>query len=501
MPDKKITKNNEVKRLLRVRKLLGFSQREMADELGVVHGAIGLWEAGKRKIPGPVLKLLVLYEEELGIVVEKSSQSLDQLITKRLNRSLKIGSLASALVSYITNQAFSYFKSNEKSSLKENTRIALVRQIVDRFSELKGLPQKIGQYISYMDLNASPETQAIFSELQNQSKPLDIIQIIDVFLDDFQKTPKQLFKKFNPHPFSQASIGQVHLGENNQGENLAVKVQYPGIKELIQSDIKNLKELDKVVSLLVKSYQGNDIANELSERCLRECDYLEEKKYHNQFSEIFKNDPRIIIPKIYSDYSSEHILTSQYEDGMSFENFIKNASQDEKDFAGEIIWDHVFYPLMKHQVFNGDSHPGNFLFKKNKVVFLDYGFVNEVPDQIFKIWKNFIKAILNDRPDEVEFLSQKMKFVVNPKEFNFSQFYKFMREWYKPCYLNNDFKFTKEYVIYLWGEMKVNFMQNSSLCFPREFILLSQVQWGLYALLSKLEASRNWSNKFLYYFD
>jgi predicted unusual protein kinase regulating ubiquinone biosynthesis (AarF/ABC1/UbiB family)/DNA-binding XRE family transcriptional regulator len=500
MSKTKTGKNQESKRLIRVRKLLDFSQREMAEELGVVHGAVGLWEANKRKIPGPVLKLIALYEEELGIEVEESKKTLNKLITKRLNRNLKIGSLAGALVSYITNQAVNYFKPDSDNQLKDSTQLALVRQIVDRFSELKGLPQKIGQYISYMDLNASDEIQAIFSELQNQSKPLDMIQIVDVFLEDFGKTPKQIFKKFNPHPFSAASIGQVHLAEDDEGEKLAVKVQYPGIKNLIQSDIKNLKALDKIASLLVKSYQGEDIANELAERCIAECNYLAEKKSQDHFREIFKEDQRICIPKINEKYSSEHILTSTYIEGISFDDFIKNSKSKDKDFAGEVIWDHAFYPLMTKRIFNGDSHPGNFLFKKDQVVFLDYGFVKEVSEDIFNPWKKLIKAILNDDPDQVREISLKLNFITNPEKFNFTQYYQFMRKWYKPCYTNQEFQFTKNYVGELWLEMKTNFMQNPNLSFPKEFILLSQLQWGLYALLSKLESKSNWSERFLKYF-
>lgn len=487
-------------RLLKIRQELHLSQREMADELGVVHGAIGLWETGKRKIPGPVVKLIELYEEELGLHEHASAVDLvEELESTWLARTVKLCNTGAKVTSKLMLDRFRgiFGSQDESNRIRRKTQIAVAKQIVDTLGTLKGLPHKLGQLISYMDVEAPAEVKDIYATLQHLAPPMAPSVVADVIVSEFKKTPNQLFASWNQIPFAAASIGQVHLATTRGNENVAVKIQYPRIKEILRADLKNAALLDQIGSVIVRNHKSGNLMEELSERFLNECDYKLEAQNQMEMRSIYSKTPGIIIPKVFFDLSSDLVLTMEYFEGKKFSEFRKESSQKEKDRAAQIIWDYAFESSIKHRIFNGDPHPGNYLFQDHGIVFLDYGCVKRLSPKVSTEWKKFLWGIAHDKRDVVKEAIFAMDIVPQPKQFHFDVFYELMRKWYYPCYSKKPFTFTRIFVSERWEETKTKYTKIGKTCFPKEHLFLNQLQWGLYAILADLNATAIWSEHFL----
>ena len=492
-------KMSDKERLMRLRELLKLSQREMAEEFGVVHGAVGLWEQGKRKIPGPVMKLIALYEFELGVDdLDLKESYLEKIKSGWFERNMNLSNLSTALISHLSAQAKTLFLDDEKKNqVQLATNLALAKQVVGVLGSLKGLPQKFGQFASYMDLEASDEIREQYASLQAQSVAVHPGQIAEILVEDFRKTPFQLFADWSHKPFAAASLGQVHKAKTHDGDEVAVKVQYPGIQDVIKSDLKNIKLLDQLGKYLLPSHEPEQIMLEIAERTLEECNYLHEAKYQEELRRFQAKDERIVIPKVYADLSSERVLTMEYIKAKDFSEFCKTASPEEKNFAAEVIWDHLFTSLIKHQMFNADPHPGNYLFLPGKVVFLDFGLVKRISKPFFNSWMKFMCAVMSDDRKQVDACILEMGIVADAKKFQFDRFYSLMRAWYYPYYTKGEFEFNKELVLQHWKQMWEELGRNSQIRFPKELLYINQVQWGLHAILAELGAHSDWSRRFL----
>jgi predicted unusual protein kinase regulating ubiquinone biosynthesis (AarF/ABC1/UbiB family) len=483
-----------------VRHALGFSQRAMAEELGVVHGAVGLWETEKRKIPGPVLKLIELYERELGLeALPKAKPALDRLDSTWLSRTAKISGTGAKIVGKVFIDGLRKISCSESDAylIRAKTQKAVAKQIVETFGSLKGLPHKLGQLISYMDVEALPEVRDMYAELQHLTPPMKAATIAEVIVEEFKKTPNQLFDEWSPEPFAAASIGQVHKALTKDGREVAVKVQYPGIYEIIQSDLKNAAIIDRMGAVIVRNHESGNILEELTERFLDECDYTLEAVNQMEIRKIHSDNPKIIIPEVVDELSTRRVLTMEYFEGERFQEFRETATQKAKNDTACTIWDHAFVSAIGHGVFNGDPHPGNYLFKDGKVIFLDYGCVKRIPQNLYKHWKNFLYSIATDNQAGVNHEVVATKIAPDPNRFDFDMFYKLMRDWYYPCYCDKPFTFTRDFVSLQWKEMMEKFPKIGKIRFPKELLFFNQLRWGLYSILADLGVTANWSERFL----
>ncbi len=488
-------KNNEnhAARLKLLRESMGFSQRDMAGELGVVHGTIGLWESAQRTIPGPVLILMDLYERELGLRKVMPDHDLGSLESSWFSRSLKISGVATETgARYIWNHLKILFSPKVTSNeIQKRTTEAMALRIADTLGKLKGLPMKLGQMVSYMNFHHPDMASSSFASLQDSCKPLSAASVTEIIVEEFKKTPNQLFKKWNPTPFAAASIGQVHRAELDNGRMVAVKVQYPQIRESIESDLVSLRLVEKMGTPYFKSQESGSWMNEMEERLLGECDYRKEMESQIRFAKIYKNHHQIVIPEVIPEFTSTRVLTSDLVLGIRFADFLKSASQEEKNRAAEAIWDFSFGSLIRHGIFNGDPHPGNYLFADGKVTFLDFGCVQVLRKETLDIWKRSLKCLKKDDMEGLGKITFEMGFVSDPSTFDLKHHYEAVKTWDAPFLTDGPFSFTPEYLAQCW---KLSATDNPNLRlvnFPREMMLMHHMHWGVYSILTHLKATIN----------
>jgi predicted unusual protein kinase regulating ubiquinone biosynthesis (AarF/ABC1/UbiB family) len=490
----------EADRLRRLRDALGFSQREMAAELKVAHGAVGLWESGARTIPGPVLKLMELFEEELGLHDGAPvTKPLTKLRTSFLSRGFKLSRTAAGATARAAAAALEkMFVSEERSSaVTATTQAAIARQIVDTLGEMKGFAMKVGQMASYLDFALPEPARDVLADLQRSTQPMAPRVVAETFLEDLGQSPRKLFTEWSPQPFAAASIGQVHRARLKTGEDVAVKVQYPGVVDAIRADLKNAALIDRASCLIFRAQEPGVLLAELGDHFLEECDYRLEAANQDEFRRLWAGRGGIAIPRVYTQLSTRRILVTELVEGEDFQTFVAHAAQEERNRTGELLWDFAFESIFRHNVFNGDPHPGNYLFRPRGVTFIDFGCVKRFEGPQIGRWRAFIRATLERDIPRANRLWIEMGLAPDPARYDFDYHQRMIRTLYEPWLLDRPFRFTPEYLARMWNATGFENRNRARMNVPKEWVFAHRLESGLYALLTKLGATANWRAKIL----
>lgn len=254
--------------------------------------------------------------------------------------------------------------------------------IYDGLKELKGSALKVAQMLS-MEKNLLPQSYVDkFSLSQFSVPPLSAPLVRKTFKTYFKKYPEELFDTFSPDSINAASIGQVHKATKN-GKDLAVKIQYPGIRESIGSDIA----LVKPIAVRMFNLQGtsDEYFQEVEEKLTEETDYKLEISQSMKVIEDCEKIDNLLFPKYYPEYSSDKIITMDWMNGIHLSEFCSsNASQEQRNKVGQTLWNFYMYQIHQLKKFHADPHPGNFLVDENdNLIAIDFGCMKEIPNDFY----------------------------------------------------------------------------------------------------------------------
>jgi predicted unusual protein kinase regulating ubiquinone biosynthesis (AarF/ABC1/UbiB family) len=326
-----------------------------------------------------------------------------RLTKGRTKRALQVGSLTTSVGSsylwHALKRPFQTAGQKEQELLDLHLKNAL--RIVESSRELRGAFMKLVQMLSMRDDIFPSEVVNILSVVQSSVPPMDYELIRAQIKNELGKYPEQLFKRFEREAFAAASLGQVHRAKLKSGEEVVVKVQYPGVDETVEQDLKNMKALLHVFTLITRDvlrqkFDASEIYQEMEERLREELDYVHEANNIALFQRLFADDADIIIPQVYSDLSSRRVLTMEFVDGYKFQDILAPGVEKElKDWVAikyfHITWQQIF----EFGVLHTDPHPGNYLVTYHpKLAMLDFGSVRVFPEEIRQGYHTLAKAIL-----------------------------------------------------------------------------------------------------------
>jgi predicted unusual protein kinase regulating ubiquinone biosynthesis (AarF/ABC1/UbiB family) len=364
---------------------------------------------------------------------------------------------------------------------------------------------KAGQLVSFIVEALPPEAQRALATLQSDAPPMAPALAAGVVERELGAPPERVFLDWQPLPAAAASIGQVHRAVLHDGRRAAVKVQYPGVDAAIEADLDNVDVLYALFSAFAaKGLDSKSLVNELRERLHDELDYALEARHQREFATYFAGHPFVTIPAVIEQLSTGRVLTSEWAEGLSWNEFVAGADHAAKQRTGEVIWRFAQHAVHRLGAFNGDPHPGNYRFTRHgDVTFLDFGLVKRwSPGDWERLAPTLDAVVVHRDPQRTVDAMVHAGFLAADHGLDPVEVYDYVSSPYRP-YLVDHFTFTRDFVRDTLGRiMDVKGPHAdvvARLNMPTSFVILDRVVWGVSAILGKLEASGPWRAMLLEY--
>src|SRR6266487_6463991 len=306
--------------------------------------------------------------------------------------------------------------------------------------------------------------------------------------------PERAFASWDPEPIAAASIGQVHRAITRDGRAVAVKVQYPGIAETIAADLGNVALLRRMLRITAPAQDVDALLAELRERVIEELDYRREADNQRLFAAYYDGHPTIGIPAVIGELSTRRLITSELSGGARFAE-LASWSQAERDLAAETIYRFVFRSLYEVHAFNGDPHPGNYLFYGGgRVTFLDFGLVKHFTLAELRPLMQMARSLcVENQPEafrrgleDAGFLRPHAPLSTETIVDHLGVFYATIRQ-PGPLTITPDYASA---VVRHFFDLRSPVAAYVSI--PRSYVILQRINLGLFALLGELSATADW---------
>lgn len=396
-----------------------------------------------------------------------------------------------------TNYAKRYLKKSlgKKENETESNRFHSenAQKVFKEFTKLRGTALKIAQSLS-MDQGMLPEAFAdVLSQAQYSVPPINKALARSIIKKELGAYPEELFESFESEAMAAASLGQVHRARLKSGEKVAVKIQYPNVRNTIDSDLAMARTL--VRRFVKKDANLDDYFEEVRSTLLEETDYIQEGKYLDHFHERF-SDGKYVTPVWHEEFSSRKVLTMSFIEGRHLKEFLQDdPSQEERNHFGQLLWDFFHDQVEQRDFIHADTHPGNFFFAEDgKLGVIDFGCVKRFPESFTQKYMQLLPTHMEKGDDAIRQLYVDLDIIKenpdNPeKEEAFYQFCKNYGNAFAQPYMNDSFDF---------GDPEFKKAINSFAKNPpimneprgdKNFIYSTKVHLGLYSLLMKLQAT------------
>lgn len=301
--------------------------------------------------------------------------------TGRFGRAFKLGKLAAGVTGSVIKATFQSRKGSESEKLEAVTDAAMrnARQIVAVMGEMKGAAMKVGQILSSDPDLVAPEFADALSSLQRSAPPMEYTTVKQVVEQAFDRPIETLFATFDPEPIGAASIGQVHRATLTDGRAVAVKIQYPGIAESLESDLRNLGTLLKVGRVIMTKERVDGFVAEARAALLSEADYEKEAENLVFFRALLADVPGVRAPEPYLEFCRKTVLVMEFIAGDKLDDALMAIEDPERRAALATRFVSLFVHMMHDkQHLHGDPHPGNFMLDADdNIILLDFGCVRQ----------------------------------------------------------------------------------------------------------------------------
>jgi predicted unusual protein kinase regulating ubiquinone biosynthesis (AarF/ABC1/UbiB family) len=294
----------------------------------------------------------------------------------RLTRLGIFGKLAGGVVGNVAVEGMRRMAAGERPKLGDLMMTpANATRVADQLSNLRGAAMKLGQMIS-MDAGdfLPPELSDILARLRNRAYHMPPAQLQAVLTRHWGKDWRRRFARFGASPIAAASIGQVHKALTHDGRTLAVKVQYPGVKESIDADIDNVATLLRVSGLLPREIDIVPLLAEAKCQLHEEADYVREARMMQHYRALLEADERFVVPELDTEFSNGDVLAMSFIEGTAIESLV-DAPQDERDRAMDALIDLVLHELFAFGFMQTDPNFANYRYQREggRLVLLDFG--------------------------------------------------------------------------------------------------------------------------------
>jgi predicted unusual protein kinase regulating ubiquinone biosynthesis (AarF/ABC1/UbiB family) len=354
----------------------------------------------------------------------------DSIPTSRVARTAKVGRLAAGqAIRQAGTRAANVTRDDEgKRVALERRHIEAAEQIVTALGTMKGAAMKIGQVLSFLDVGLVPpeyqeEFQKKLAKLRDAAPTVTFKDMKKVIESELDEPVRDVFDQFDEEPIAAASIGQVYRARlRDDGREVAVKVQYPGVAAAVRADMQNLGMILRLAKRIAPGMDPQAIGKEIRDRIEEELDYELEAQNQRTLARIFRGHPFIVVPDVVTSLSREKVMVSEFVHGIGFEE-LKTYPQEERDRIGEILFRFYFGCLYRHHQFSGDPHPGNSMLLDGdsatpQMAFFDFGLFKRMPAGAVELEMQVQRAVIDGDAETVMRVGAETGFFPEPERFN-----------------------------------------------------------------------------------
>jgi predicted unusual protein kinase regulating ubiquinone biosynthesis (AarF/ABC1/UbiB family) len=423
--------------------------------------------------------------------------------TSRLARTARFGGLvAGQSARWAGTQVANRLRTGEEADAADARRaLALADELVAALGEMKGAAMKLGQVLSTVDFDMVPEGERdAFKErlaaLRDQAPQVPFEKMRKVLAEELGGPLDEHFAMFSPTPVAAASIGQVYRATLHDGRDVAVKVQYPGVAEAVETDLRNAGMLLPLVKRLAPGLDAKAIMNELRERIGEELDYELEAQNQRRVARAFRGHPFIRVPEVVTSMSTRRVLISDFVEGRGFEE-VKKLPDAERDRFGEICF-RFFYGLVKRErIAAGDPHPGNYLLcDDGKVCFLDFGLMRRMDADYLEGERALARAVIDGDAEATHRWMAELGYLPDPDGFDPGRILEQLAtagEWYFTTgFRRLDPDFVRQAMELSSSPRSPFFEDMRRQTIPPQALLLRRMEGLLFGVLGELRAGADW---------
>ena len=342
--------------------------------------------------------------------------------SRRLSRLAGLGGLAVNLAGGMALKGAKQLATGQRPKITDlilTPKNAL--KITWQLSNMRGAAMKIGQMISMESGDFLPKEFAdILAQLRSDARNMPKAQLQKVLTSEWGHDWLAQFAYFKHYPIAAASIGQVHRAETHDGDVLAIKVQYPGVRESIDSDVNNVASLLSMTGLVPAHLDIKPLIEEGRKQLHQEADYLREAKYLQQFAALVSDDAHFAVPEYYPDLSTDRVLAMSYIESHPIEELV-DAPQEVRNQIVSRLFKLLLRELFEFQLMQTDPNFANYRFNPDtdQIVLLDFGATREIDTDLVEAYRNMVKTVLYGDSEDCLNAAIEMGFAPNniPPEF------------------------------------------------------------------------------------
>jgi predicted unusual protein kinase regulating ubiquinone biosynthesis (AarF/ABC1/UbiB family) len=331
----------------------------------------------------------------------------------RLARFSKLGQLVTQVTGNVALEGIKQLSQGEKPKLSNLIMHPdNIKNVADKLAQMRGAAMKLGQLISMDTGDLLPkELSVLLSQLRSNARPMPNKQLLQTLKENWGDNWLDNFSHFELTPFASASIGQVHLAYDERGNKLAIKIQYPGVRQSIDADVDNVAKVIKLSGLLPKHIQLDHLLQDVKTQLKIESDYVKESEYLCRYQALLKDDGHFVIPHLYTEYITTNILPMSFIEGIEIDKAL-TESQDNRNRMVRLLIELFFKELFNFKLMQTDPNFANYLYQSHseKIVLLDFGATRVISKEISDGYLALINAACNRSSDDIRQAAMKIGF-------------------------------------------------------------------------------------------
>ena len=319
----------------------------------------------------------------------------------RWSRLARLGSLAGGVAGNMLAEGAKQFAQGKRPKINDLLLTpANARRVTGQLAQLRGAAMKVGQLLS-MDGGEllPPELAEILSRLRADAIPMPMSQVVATLNVNWGEGWDRHFQQFSFTPMAAASIGQVHFGQRKDGRHLAIKIQYPGVRRSIESDVDNVASLLRVSGLLPRSLDIKPLLDDAKRQLHDEADYRREGACMMQFASLLADSDEFMLPEMHDDLTTENILAMTRLDGVALDS-LTHLDQGERNRIVSQLFRLLFREIFEFKLIQTDPNFANYQYaaESQRVILLDFGATRAYGDAMVDAYRRLMRGgIAGDR--------------------------------------------------------------------------------------------------------